>query len=75
MKLGLDMYHLNTLNIPKHKGVNKWAGWGTQPKHPPENAMKLREPQLLYHLKPTQKMLKTRGFFTALHNHLTLALI
>ena len=26
MKLGPDMYHLNTFNIPKHEGVNKWAG-------------------------------------------------
>ena len=28
MKLGPDMYHLNTFNIPKHKGVNKWVGRG-----------------------------------------------
>ena len=28
MKLGPDMYHLNTFNIPKHEGVNKWAGVG-----------------------------------------------
>ena len=26
MKLGPDMHHLNTFNIPKHDGVNKWAG-------------------------------------------------
>ena len=25
MRLGPDMYHLNTFNITKHKGVNKWA--------------------------------------------------
>ena len=28
MKLGRDMYHLNTFNIPKHEGVNKWVGGG-----------------------------------------------
>ena len=30
MKLGPDMYPLNTFNIPKriHEGVNKWAGGG-----------------------------------------------
>ena len=26
MKLGPDMYHLNTFNIPKYDGANKWAG-------------------------------------------------
>ena len=26
MKLAADMYHLNTFNIPKNKGVNEWAG-------------------------------------------------
>ena len=44
MKLDPDMYQLNTLNIPKHENVNKWAngdggcgevwgGVGVQPKH------------------------------------------
>ena len=28
MKLGPDIYHLNTFNIPKHEGVNKWVGGG-----------------------------------------------
>ena len=28
MKLGPDMYHLNTFKIPKHEGVNEWAGGG-----------------------------------------------
>ena len=28
MKLGPDMYHLNTFNVLKHEGVNKWAGRG-----------------------------------------------
>ena len=28
MKLGPDMYHLNTFNKPKHEGVNKWTGVG-----------------------------------------------
>ena len=42
MKLGPDMYHLNTSHIPKHEGVNKWVGGGTI-KKPPEIAMKLRE--------------------------------
>ena len=25
-------YHLNTFNIPKHEGVNKWAGGGCDQK-------------------------------------------
>ena len=41
---------------------------------PPENTMKLRESRLLHHLKPTQIMPKRKGFFTAIHNHLTLAM-
>ena len=28
MKVGPDMYHLKTFNIPKHEDVNKWAGAG-----------------------------------------------
>ena len=32
MKLGPDMYHLNTFNIPKYEGVNKWAGGGRNQK-------------------------------------------
>ena len=43
MKLGPDMYHLNTFNVSKHKGVNKWAGGGGASKKPPENVIKLRE--------------------------------
>ena len=73
MKLGPDMYHLNTFNIPKHEGVNKSVVGGTY-KKTLENAMKLKELQLSHHLKPTQIMLKRKGFFTAIHNHLTLAL-
>ena len=60
MKLGPDMHHLNTFNIPKHEGVAFIK--------PPEPA------QLLHHLKPNQVMLKRKGFCTAIHNHLTLAL-
>ena len=26
MKLSPDMYHLNTFNIQKYEGLNKWAG-------------------------------------------------
>ena len=34
MKLGPDMYHVKTFNIPKHEGVNKWAdGEGALPKN------------------------------------------
>ena len=73
MELGPDMYHLNIFNIPKHEGVNKWAGGGGS-KKPPENSMKLRESRLLHHLKPTQIMPTRKGFFTAIHNHLTLAM-
>ena len=36
MKLGPDMYHLNTFNIPKHEGVNEWAIGGAT-KEAPEN--------------------------------------
>ena len=48
------------------------SGWGEGAafKKPLQNTMKLRES----HLKPTQIMLKRKGFFTAIHNHLTLAL-
>ena len=74
MKLGPVMYNLNTFNIPKHEGVNKWAGGGGASEKPPENGIKLRESRLSHHLKPTQTMLKREGFFTAIHNHLTLAL-
>ena len=28
IKLGPDMYHLSTFNIPKHEGDNKWASGG-----------------------------------------------
>ena len=35
MKLGPDMYHLNTFHIPKHEGVNEWWMGGTT-KKPPE---------------------------------------
>ena len=50
-------------------------GWGAHPKNHQKNAMKLRESQLSHHLKATQIMLKRKGFFTAIHNHLTLVLI
>ena len=43
-------------------------------KKPPENAIKLRESWLSHYLKPTQIVLKRRGFFTAIHNHLNLVL-
>ena len=32
MKLGPDMNHLKTFNIPKPEGVNEWAGGKAQPK-------------------------------------------
>ena len=37
------MYHLNTFNIPKHEGVNKWVGGGGASKKLPENVINLRE--------------------------------
>ena len=40
MKLGPDMYHLNTFNIPKHEDINECAG-GVANKKPLENAMKI----------------------------------
>ena len=48
--------------------------WVSASKPPPENDMKLGEYRLSHHLKPTQIMLKRKGFFTAILNHLTLAL-
>ena len=50
MKLVPDMHHLNTFNIPKNKDVNEWVRGGAT-KKTPENAMKLRESWLSYHLK------------------------
>ena len=32
MKLGPDMCHLNTFNVPKHGGVNKWVDGGRNQK-------------------------------------------
>ena len=40
MKLGRDMYHLNTFPLPKNEGVCPWAGGGASTK-PPENTIKL----------------------------------
>ena len=28
IKLGPDMYHLNTFPLPRNEGVNRWAGEG-----------------------------------------------
>ena len=42
MKLVPDMYHLNTFNIPKNKGMNEWVSGGAT-KKTLENVMKLRE--------------------------------
>ena len=43
MKLGPDMYQLNTFNITKMR-VSTNGGWvGGATKKPPENVMKLRE--------------------------------
>ena len=50
MKLVPDMHHLNIFNIPKNKDVNEWVRGGAT-KKTPENAMKLRESWLSYHLK------------------------
>ena len=46
--------------------MGDWGG-GEVSKKPPENVMELRESRLSYHLKPTQTMLKRKGFFTAIH--------
>ena len=42
MRFVPDMYHLNTFNKRKTKGVNEWVGGNTM-KITPENTMKLRE--------------------------------
>ena len=44
MKIGLDVYHLNTFNIPNYEGVNEWASRGAT-KKTTKNALKLRESQ------------------------------
>ena len=52
MKLGPDMYHPNTFNIPKNEGVKNGQVWGgglvgwSATKKPPENDIKLRESRL-----------------------------
>ena len=72
MKLGPDTYYVNPFNIPKHEGVNKWAGEG----HNQKTTRKyhdIKRISTFTYLKPTQIMLKRRRFFTAIHNHLTLA--
>ena len=53
---------------------NAGGGGGCIKKNPLENAMKLRESQLLHHQKPAHITVKRRGFFTAIHNLLTVAL-
>ena len=42
MKLGPDMYYLNTFNVPKNEAGNECAG-GAATKKLPENALKFRE--------------------------------
>ena len=32
MKLGADIHHQNIFNMPKHEGVNEWAGEGRHQK-------------------------------------------
>ena len=74
MKLGSDMYHLKTFHIPKHEGVNKLMGLECNQKTT-RNPLEIKKILILaYDLKPTEIMLKCRGFFIAIHKHLTQAL-
>ena len=62
------------LHIPKHEVVNKWVGGGCNQKAT-RNCLEIKRIlTFTYHLKPTQIILRKRGFFIAIHNHLTLAL-
>ena len=40
IKLGPDMYHLNTFPLPRNEGVNRWAAGGA-PKKQLKNGKKL----------------------------------
>ena len=40
IKLGPDMYHLNTFPLPRNEGANRWVAGGT-PKKPLKNGKKL----------------------------------
>ena len=74
MKLVPDMHHLNTFNIPKNKGVNEWVGGGATKK----NSRKCHEIKRILTLTLSKTSLENNqrdgDFFTAIHNHLTLAL-
>ena len=46
IKLGPDMYHLNTFLLPRNGGVNQWVWGGDAYKKPPKNAIKLPQSPL-----------------------------
>ena len=73
MKLGLYLYHLNTFNIPNNEGVNEWAGGGAI-----KTTRKCHEIKRISTLTSSKTILenaKDGDFFTAIHNHQTLALM
>ena len=73
MKLGPDMDHLNTFHIPKHEGVNKWAGeWRNQ--KTTRKSYEIKWILTFASSKTNSDNAKEKGIFTAIHNHLTLAL-
>ena len=65
MKLGPYLYHLNTFNIPNNGAVNEWRGRGRNQK----TTRKCHE------IKGISTLASSKDFFTAIHNHLTLALM
>ena len=70
MKLGPYLYHPNTYNIPDNEGVNEWASGGHYQKTT-RQCHEIKKMSTLTNLKPVYKP----DFFTAIHNHLTLALM
>ena len=73
MKLGPDMYHLNTINIPIHEAVNKWADGGRIQKAT-RKYHEIKRISTFASSKTNSDNAKEKGIFIAIHNYLTLAL-
>ena len=74
MKLDPDMYHLNTFNIPEHEGVNKWADGAGNIQKTTRKCDEIKRISTFASSKANSVNTKEKGFFTAINNHLTLAL-
>ena len=65
MKLGPDMYHLNTFNIPKNGGVNKWAaGGGGRNKKTTRKCHEIKRTLTLTSSNTSLKKAKEMGIFS-----------